>query len=456
MQLNAVDQAFHETYNALLEEGHLKHNRTGVDTLMLPAMSMKFDLRGGSQPWLTTKELREKKAREEMFWFVSGSSSIKFLRDRKNGIWDNWFVPGTAVYDETAAPVSLKMRLSRVSKNRKAMWDEINASLVKDPMIDWDGETTPVTVFRGGKFIDMSLDHGQVISVTKLLDSLRVPKYPLLDADIGPGGYGPQWRSWKDTQLVDADQVKAYEAQGYQYVTRVAENEDFYDKVVMHREIDQLQTCINMLRSNPDDRRMLVTAWNPGLTWKAALPPCHLYFQFMTSYRTGAEIYKSLVDADKWDKLVEHYAAIDMDLTKEEFIDLLDTSPESREVTEQLFNTPAWKIPVRHLHCLLVMRSSDTPLGLPFNVAQYSMLVNMVAHVTNMEAASLTWIGGDTHIYVNQIDAIKTQLSRESMPDSDVRLTFARQVEELDDLVPEDLIFTGYEHRGFLEIPVAV
>lgn len=539
MTLNAVDKAFHDTYSQLLGEGHLKTNRTGVDTLMLPAMSMKFDLRDRKNPWPSTKELRDQKLGEEMEWFISGSSSIKFLRDRKNGIWDDWFMPGTAVYDEPVKreltlqdmidtaiaqghgpeikkivtqhltksgveggltvyvtnpdgtrdtwkslpeyfgrelyrcltemgipsrvsegggkPVSLKKRLSRVSKNDSEKWTQIRWNL-SEFHCEGGGVEMTLPIWSGTEFVQTDVNADQVNQLWSCLNKLNVPAYPLLDADIGPGGYGPQWRHWQDTQLVNPTDVKAYLAQGYQEVIQIKHSEDFYGKVVMHREIDQLQNCIDKLRTNPDDRRMLVTAWNPGLTWRCALPPCHLYFQFMTSHRPGQDVYNDLLATRNcWNEFDScYYDLIGVHLDEESFIFKFDNDMQFRERAERLLNTPAFRIPSRHLHCLLVMRSSDTPLGTPFNVAQYALLVHVIAHVTNMEAASLTWVGGDSHIYVNQIDAIKEQLSRESMPDSDVRIHFERELKEIDDFTLDAVSFSGYSHRGFLDIPVAV
>lgn len=621
MPLNAVDQAFHDTYTQLLAEGNLKASRTGVDTLMLPAMSMKFDLTRGRNPWPSTKELRSQKLGEEMEWFISGESSIKFLRDRKNGIWDDWFIPGTAVYDEpmilnltvqqriilagktleirqgiakaielrlavsgiggnaelkvlveqgaiktftnlathadlpaigkyldsidaprtvefwpgiegdtlttqerieaavklrlihvmlpffgTRTPdrddriyetagfkptwnvdfqltadeerelnvalngagvprrgnlpkrVSLAKRLSRVSKNNSQAWKKIVAATVRDPNVDWDGSVENVQVFHDNKFVKMQLDYGQQIQVTAVLNELEIPAWPLLDADIGPGGYGPAWRKWKDTQLIEAMDyglVKAYEAQGYTNLGAPTRN---YDLVVMTREIDQLADCIAKLRTNPDDRRMLVTAWNPGLIWRAALPPCHLYFQFMTAYRSGSEVFDDLkVKGKCWNDFTAVYFQYSQNLLgPEAFIEKFDNDVVFREYTEAMLNMDEFRVPTRHLHCLLVMRSSDTPLGTPFNVAQYALLVHVIAHITNMEAASLTWVGGDSHIYVNQIDAIKEQLSRESAEACDVRIHFEPGIKEIDDFTLDKVSFTGYEHRGFINIPVAV
>jgi thymidylate synthase len=544
MTLNAVDQAFHDTYSQLLNEGHLKSNRTGVDTMMLPAMSMKFDLRGGKNPWPSTKELRDQKLREEMEWFISGSSSIKFLRDRKNGIWDDWFMPGTAVYDEPkrreltlqdridvmvargngpevkklveqhlaksglegattlyvtnpdgtrtfwdglphyfarelgahfteagvplyvmeggGKPVSLKKRLSRVSKNDSERWTQIRWNL-SEFHCEAAGVETTLSIWSGTEFVETDVNYDQTTQLWSCLNRLSVPAYPLLDADIGAGGYGPQWRRWRDTQIVNCRYgdplFKKYEEQGYTFrgtLDYCAEETDTGHSV-FSREIDQLQNCIDKLRTNPDDRRILVTAWNPGLLWQAALPPCHLYFQFMTNYRTGQEVYADLVTMGLWSNYSAHYVVdLGVILEPDDFIAKFDTDAAFREATEAMLNREDFRVATRHLHCLLVMRSSDTPLGTPFNVAQYALLVHLVAHVTNMEAASLTWVGGDSHIYVNQIDAIKEQLSRDSMPDCDVRIQIERDFKEIDDFKFDDVSFSGYSHRGFLDIPVAV
>ncbi|MNQ11065.1 Thymidylate synthase [compost metagenome] len=353
-------------------------------------------------------------------------------------------------------PVSLKKRLSRVSKNDSERWTQIRWNL-SEFHCEAGGTEMTLPIWSGTEFVKTDVNYDQVQQLWICLNKLKVPAYPLLDADIGPGGYGPQWRHWQDTQLIDRGLVKEYEAQGYQVVTRVDANEDFYDKVVVHREIDQLQNCIDKLRSNPDDRRILVTAWNPGLTWRCALPPCHLYFQFMTSHRTGQEVYDDLfAERNLWHDFTARYQADHVLLSPREFMDKFDNDVDFRDYTAAMLNTSHFRVPTRHLHCLLVMRSSDTPLGTPFNVAQYALLVHVVAHVTNMEAASLTWVGGDSHIYVNQIDAIKEQLSRESMPDCDVRIQFERDLKEIDDFTLDAVSFSGYSHRGFLDIPVAV
>lgn len=417
MTLNAVDKAFHETYTQLLNEGHLKQSRTGVDTLMLPAMMMRFDCGGGKMPILSTRKVFTRSFIREMLWFISGNSSIKYLRDANVGIWDDWFIPGTDKYDEAAAPISLKKRLSRVSKNDSERWTQIRRNL-SEFHDEAGGVEMSLPIWSGTRFVDTDINYEQVNQLWICLNKLKVPAYPLLDADIGPGGYGPQWRHWQDTQLIDRNLLEEYEVQGYQFVTRIDTNEDFYDKVVVHREIDQLQNCIDKLRSNPDDRRILVTAWNPGLTWRAALPPCHLYYQFVSRLLSDDE-RQAIASRD-------------------------ESSTEGQEV------------PTRALTLYLTLRSNDTPLGAVFNVAQYALLLHMVAQTVGMEPGEFISVAVDSHCYSNQVEQIKELLTRESPADSHPKVVFTRKISDIDDFKFEDIEIIDYFPLSKIDIPVAV
>jgi len=589
MQLNQVDQAFHDTYKQLLAEGHLKESRTGVDILMLPAMTMKFDLSDGALPWPTTRGLRHRQSSTEMKWFISGESSIKYLRDNKNGIWDDWFIKGTDKYDEPTRrhlstqervilaafkglgadvlravkgrlassgvdgmatltvpidareavtfnglaphcdfpaldkwlddrliartvflwpatsdstrlskderydiangmgliegatplnpdhypfemmldllgiperrdvpqPVAFKKRLTRVRNDNTRVWERLCQAF--DDNAGGELLDEQIQLWRGNAVVKAVPNEAQRDAMVKILDSAKIPAWPLLDADIGPGAYGPQWRHYKDTQLIPSDEWEMYKKQGYKWVTRINESEEFYDQIVVTREIDQLANVVKQLQTNPDDRRMLVVAWNPGLVWRAALPPCHLYFQFMTTCRPGQDVFDDLIGKDKWKAFAGNcYEDQGVALDEETFVNRFNNDLGFRSYTETHLKWDLYGIPTRDLHCLLVMRSSDTPLGTPFNVAQYSLLTHVIANVCGMQAKSLTWVGGDAHIYVNQVEGIQEQLSRNSHPESDPRITFKRKLKSIDEFTLDDVEFAGYQHRGFIDIPVAV
>ena len=375
--LNDIDSTIHDLTAAVVNYGHRKTSRTGHDTLMLPAQMMRFQLGGQRMPILSTRLVRYINSMHEMDMFKTGSPSIKPLCDRKIGIWDSWFIPGTAVYDEPryekvrledrvsaltdpnhiqtvrtfldtyesakkslgstqltfklgdedvewsnvssvgiellegilrlncASPdeikvgggeeVTLKKRLSRVSKNDGAKWVIIYPRILEAGATGDDENPVKVTVWNPEEleFEDHFLNPTYIPGVVQVLDKLEIPKYRLLDASIGEGSYGVQWRKWQDTQIVACDNkelLEAYHEEGYTYMGMLS------GKFVMHREIDQLQNLITSLKTNPDDRRMIMTAWNPGRIWQAALPPCHLYFQVVSWEMSHSELERMLED----------------------------------------------------------------------------------------------------------------------------------------------------------------
>lgn len=178
------------------------------------------------------------------------------------------------------------------------------------------------------------------------------------DGNLGPV-YGQQWRSW-----------------------RTADG----------RSIDQLSEVIETIKRNPDSRRMLVCAWNPGEVDRMALPPCHCLFQF--------------------------YVA------------------EGR------------------LSCQLYQRSADLFLGVPFNIASYALLTMMIAQVCGLEAGEFIHTTGDTHLYLNHLEQADIQLSREPRPLPVMHIN--PDVKSVFDFRYEDFELTGYDPWPAIKAPVAV
>lgn len=156
--------------------------------------------------------------------------------------------------------------------------------------------------------------------------------------------------------------------------------------------IDQITNVINSIKSNPDSRRLLVTAWNPGEIEHMALPPCHILFQF---YVANGK-----------------------------------------------------------LSCQLYQRSADVFLGVPFNIASYAMLVQMVAQVTNLEMGEFVHTFGDAHIYVNHLEQVNLQLSRDFRPLP--KMTLNPNVKDIYEFKFEDFMLTGYDPHPSIKAPVAV
>jgi len=188
------------------------------------------------------------------------------------------------------------------------------------------------------------------------------------EGDLGPV-YGSQWRSWP-----------AFDRDG-----SIGGNDG--------TTIDQIADVIKSIRTNPDSRRHLVTAWNPAELPDMKLPPCHLLFQFD-------------VTADK------------------------------------------------KLNCLLYQRSCDVFLGVPFNIASYALLTHMVAHVCGLGVGEFIWTGGNTHIYLNHQEQVKLQLSRDSFAPPTIAINPEKT--EIDDIMFEDIELVGYESHPTISAEVAV
>ncbi|RFU25543.1 hypothetical protein B7463_g10798, partial [Scytalidium lignicola] len=201
--------------------------------------------------------------------------------------------------------------------------------------------------------------------------------------DLGPV-YGFQWRHF-GAEYIDAK--TDYAGQG----------------------VDQLADIIHKLRTNPYDRRIILTAWNPRDLPSMALPPCHMFAQFYVSF------------------------------------------PQSKKVSEEVSGSK----PKGHLHCQLYQRSCDMGLGVPFNVASYALLTHMLAHVCDLIPGSLIHVLGDAHIYINHTDALRTQLQREprAFPELEIK---REKGGSIDGWQAEDFVIKGYNPHKSIAMDMAV
>jgi thymidylate synthase len=158
------------------------------------------------------------------------------------------------------------------------------------------------------------------------------------------------------------------------------------------RIIDQITQVIDQIKKNPDSRRLIVSAWNVGELDAMALPPCHLLFQF---YVANGK-----------------------------------------------------------LSCQLTQRSADVFLGVPFNIASYSLLMHMIAQQCELDVGEFIWSGGDCHIYRNHLDQVKEQLDR--TPGALPTLRILRKPDSIFDYVFEDFVFENYIAQPNIKAPIAV
>jgi len=178
------------------------------------------------------------------------------------------------------------------------------------------------------------------------------------NGDLGPV-YGYQWRSWPTPD---------------------------------GEHIDQIKEIIHTIKTNPDSRRIIVSAWNVADIPKMALAPCHAFFQF---YVANGK-----------------------------------------------------------LSCQLYQRSADIFLGVPFNIASYALLTHMVAEQCNLQPGEFIWTGGDCHLYSNHLEQVKLQLSRTPYPLPSLKIH--RKPESIFDYQFEDFEIVGYESHPHIKAPVAV
>src|SRR5210317_896861 len=202
-----------------------------------------------------------------------------------------------------------------------------------------------------------------IFSMEEFIDEIKTnDEFAEKWGELGPI-YGKQWRDWK-INLIDPNTM------------------EFIPPV------DQIQNLINDLRTNPDSRRLMVNAWNVGELEYMTLPPCHYGFQVYTR-----------------------------ELTEEERIDILHTKHGDKGYHIQSgFNMlDELNIPTRAISLMWNQRSVDTFLGLPFNIASYGLLLEMIAKEVNMVPDQLIGNLGDTHLYSNHIEQAKEQIYREPM-----------------------------------------
>ncbi len=197
--------------------------------------------------------------------------------------------------------------------------------------------------------------------------------------ELGPI-YGKQWRSWAKHDWIGGDWNFKRDLGNF--------------KVEL---IDQIQNLINELKTNPDSRRLMVSAWNVGELDQMVLPPCHYGFQVYTRDLTLAERIKAArVRYPKFNTMDFGHAD---GISEEEF--------QHHQIDEKY---PG--VPTRAISLMYNARSQDVPLGTPFNLASYGLLLTIIAKEVGMIPDELISNMGDCHIYLNQIDGVKEQLTR--------------------------------------------
>ena len=253
------------------------------------------------------------------------------------------------------------------------------------------------------------------------------------EGNLGPV-YGKQWREWRDCKVVECHDVGRTQQliqRGYKYIGNIKEDGTTY--LVYEKPHDQISKVIQQLSEYPDSRRIIVSAWNVADLDDMALNPCHNYFQFYTTEMTVLERLNWFEENEP-----EKFASIPLSNDEKVLHETLDREG----------------VPRRKLSCFYMMRSNDVALGKPFNIASYALLTHMVAQQVNMVPDELVYSGVDVHLYLNHLEQIKLQLTREPYPLP--KLVIKRKPDSIFDYKYEDFEVVGYQSHPHIAMPVAV
>ena len=227
--------------------------------------------------------------------------------------------------------------------------------------------------------------------------------------DLGPV-YGNQWRKWK----------------------RIRRVEDVEHKDLIHiiDYVDQITNLINDLKTNPDSRRLMVNAWNVGELDQMTLPPCHYGFQ----------VYTRELSLDERLKLWDNKFGFANEEQKNQF--------------DPNVHLDTHGVPTRAISLMWNQRSCDFPLGIPANIMSYALLLMMIAKQVNMVPDELIGNLGDCHVYLNQIDGIKEQITREPYELPTVKLS-DRIVDDISEYTLDDIILENYQSHPTIKMPLS-
>jgi thymidylate synthase len=220
--------------------------------------------------------------------------------------------------------------------------------------------------------------------------------------ELGPV-YGKQWREW--TYLTKEQK------QDVDGIDEEICGADMWDGIRHYRTFDQIANLIHDLKTNPDSRRLMVNAWNVGELDSMVLPPCHYGFQVYTRELSGEE---------RWDLLKKNVGKELFDSWVSEIV------PFGGGLSEYL---QSYNIPTRAISLMWNQRSVDTFLGLPFNIASYGLLLEIIAKAVNMVPEELIGNLGDTHLYSNHIEQAKEQIGMELSNEERYNIWFTNNYE---------------------------
>jgi thymidylate synthase len=350
--MNNIDKQYQQLLQDILDNGVKKEDRTGTGTISVFGRQIRHNMSEGF-PLLTTKKMAWKTMVIELLWFLRGDTNIKFLVDNGCHIWDGDAYKNYAKYVKT---------------------------IVEGYM---DGD-----IIGSQPHIEKLFSNpDELIILTKeeFIEQIKTDdEFAKEWGELGPI-YGKQWRKWSGTVQIPIGFNKALP------IKNRIENVN-----------DQIANLINDLKTNPDSRRLMVSAWNVGELDQMVLPPCHYGFQLYTRELSNEIRYNIWFNNNYETGMERHF------------------DPNNLPNFEDPYYTPT---PKRAISLMWNQRSVDTFLGLPFNIASYGLLLMMIADEVNMIPDQLIGNLGDTHLYSNHIEQAKEQITRQpyALPSVHVR-----------------------------------
>jgi thymidylate synthase len=385
--MNNLDKDYQNLLQDIIDNGIKKNDRTSTGTYSVFGRQLRHSMDSGF-PVLTTKKIAFKSMVTELLWFLRGDTSLRYLLDNNCTIW-------------VGDCYNLYL-----NKTKVLLTDKI-----------WAGPSIE------NFFSSIEFDDNNILSITSFIQEEFIEKIKTDDdfnnrfGNLGPI-YGKQWRDW-------------FYGSWWYNGSRPMEIE---------KHIDQIQVLIDTLKTNPDSRRMIVSAWNVGELDQCVLPPCHYTFQVWTRELTLEERYNLLI------KLKPVLSA--------ETIEDLNSDLHAIEILDW------YKIPKRKISLMFNMRSWDVFLGGPFNIASYGLLLTILGKMANMVPDELIVSSADTHLYSNHIEQAKEQISR--TPFELPQVEFAEHVNfngTIDDFLNtcniNDIKLINYQSHNTIKAPLS-
>ena len=335
---------------AILNDGVKTGDRTGTGTISRPSYEYECVLSKDDDgiirnfPLLTTKRMSLKSVFEELIWKLSGSTNIRFLIEHKNHIWTEW-------------PFKKWLEENKRYELLENMWKDEEKSDYTDAWKEAKAEFEQ-QILEDDEFCERWGELGRT--------------------------YGHQFRRFGEVRFEDLD-PELKEALFFSIDGQLPS--------IILEGSDQLMDAIDMIKENPESRRIIISLWNPKDVKKTLLPPCPFMYQFFAN---------------------------------EEGV----------------------------LHLKMSQRSCDTFLGVPYNTAQDALFLCMMAHVTGRKPGKFIHSFGDAHIYLNHVEQMKEQLTRHPHPLPSIRLN--PEVKDILEFTWDDIELIDYEHEAGIKGAVSI